>query len=63
MMPMRERLSGTWRARQKVALGLLALLFCTAPTPGDVGGCGQSPAELDSETFFASKANIDCQRC
>ena len=62
-MPMRERLSSQARVRQKVALGLLALLFCTAPTPGDVGGCGQSPAELDPETFFASKANIDCQRC
>ena len=63
MTPMRERLSSSGRVRQKVALGLLALLFCTAPTPGDVGGCGQSPAELDPETFFASKANIDCQRC
>jgi hypothetical protein len=61
--PIRERLSGLGRGRQKVGLCLLALLFCTAPTPGDVGGCGQSPAELDPETFFASKANIDCQRC
>jgi hypothetical protein len=34
-----------------------------APTPGDVGGCGQKPAELDPGVFFSSKANIDCQRC
>ena len=47
----------------KVALAALALLFCTAPTPGDVGGCGQRAAELDSGTFFASKARLDCKRC
>ena len=51
------------RQRTKIGLSLFVLLFCTAPTPGDVGGCGQTPAELDPETFFASKANIDCQRC
>jgi len=62
-MPIRARLSRLGRGRQKLALGLLTLLFCTAPTPGDAGGCGQSPAELDPDTFFASKANIDCQRC
>jgi len=52
-------------ARKSARLGFFALvlLFCTAPTPGDVGGCGQKPAELDPGTFFASKANIDCQRC
>ncbi|HWZ88389.1 MAG TPA: hypothetical protein VNW92_06050 [Polyangiaceae bacterium] len=45
------------------ALALFALLLCTAPTPGDVGGCGQRPQELDPQTFFASKEAIDCQRC
>lgn len=49
--------------RAKVALACLALLLCMASTPGDVGGCGQKPAELDAPTFFASKANLDCQRC
>lgn len=49
--------------RARIALTALALLFCMAPTPGDVGGCGQKPAELDASIFFASKANIDCQRC
>lgn len=47
----------------KVVLAGLALLFCTAPTPGDVGGCGQRATELDPGTFFASKARLDCQRC
>ena len=51
------------RGRTKIGFFVSVLLFCTAPTPGDVGGCGQAPAELDPGTFFASKANIDCQRC
>lgn len=51
------------RERRKIAAASLALLFCTAPVAGDVGGCGQKPAELDAEIFFASKANIDCARC
>jgi hypothetical protein len=51
------------RERSKIALALLVLVFCTAPTPGDVGGCGQKPAELDAPTFFASKARLDCNRC
>ena len=49
--------------RARLALTGLALVFCMAPTPGDVGGCGQKPAELDAGIFFASKADIDCQRC
>lgn len=49
--------------RARLALTGVALVFCMAPTPGDVGGCGQKPAELDAGVFFASKANIDCQRC
>ena len=49
--------------RGHLALALLALLFCTAPTPGDIGGCGQKPQELDPGVFFASKEAIDCQRC
>jgi hypothetical protein len=49
--------------RKQVALGLVSLFFCTAPTPGDIGGCGQRPQELDPEIFFSSKAAIDCQRC
>jgi hypothetical protein len=59
-----RKIGNFWaRERAKLGLLLLSLLFCTAPTPGDVGGCGQRPAELDPGTFFASKANIDCQRC
>ena len=47
----------------KTVLSFLALAFCAAPTPGDVGGCGQPAAELDPEIFFATKDSFDCQRC
>ena len=38
-------------------------LFSMAPTPGDIGGCGQEPQQLDAKTFFGSKKIIDCRRC
>jgi hypothetical protein len=45
-------------------LGLVTLLvFCAAPTPGDMGGCGQEAQELDAVQFFQLKAEIDCDRC
>ncbi len=42
---------------------LLVALACLAPTPGDVGGCGQAVEDLDSEAFFAAKAEVDCDAC
>lgn len=47
----------------KALLALALLLFCAAPTPGDIGGCGQAPDILDAPTFFANKKRIDCERC
>ena len=47
----------------RVIVALLALVFCAAPVPGDVGSCGQPATELDEETFFDSKDYIDCLRC
>lgn len=47
----------------KLVLALFALVFCTAPTPGDIGGCGQAPDILDARTFFVNKKSIDCTRC
>jgi len=49
--------------RLKLALGFVALAFCAAPVPGDVGGCGQEAQELDPVTFFATKQDIECQHC
>jgi hypothetical protein len=44
-------------------LSLISLLFCAAPTPGDIGSCGQKSVDLDPGIFFASKDAIDCDRC
>jgi hypothetical protein len=48
-----------------VRRGLLAALAlcCLAPTPGDIGGCGQTARDLDPEVFFDSKQAIECRRC
>ena len=47
----------------KLALGFIALSFCAAPVPGDVGGCGQETQELDPETFFWSLQQYQCENC
>lgn len=38
-------------------------MCCLAPAPGDVGGCGQVPRDLDPVVFFSSKRFLECQRC
>jgi hypothetical protein len=38
-------------------------LVCLAPTPGDIGGCGQVARDLDPTVFYASKQGIECRRC
>jgi hypothetical protein len=45
------------------ALGLAAVWLLLAPTPGDVGGCGQTARDLDAVAFFASKQAIECSKC
>lgn len=67
MSPQNSSKSGVFRVWQErkaqLALAVLAFVFCTAPTPGDVGGCGQRQVDLDPGVFFGSKAATDCQRC
>jgi hypothetical protein len=46
----------------RLALALGAAL-CLAPTPGDVGGCGQAAQDLDPPAFFLSLASVQCDRC
>lgn len=41
----------------------LAALTCMAPTPGDIGGCGQPARLLDARRFFEKKRSIDCSAC
>ncbi len=45
-----------------LAASILALLSM-APTPGDVGGCGQEATLMDAPTFFSNKKATDCERC
>ena len=51
------------RSRLLPLLGALGALFCLAPTPGDIGGCGQAAEDLDPATFFLSKQTIECNKC
>ena len=45
------------------AAGALFALMCMAPTPGDVGGCGTTPAELNVEDYAFARKSQDCERC
>lgn len=47
----------------KAAVAFIALAFCAAPVPGDVGGCGQSATQLDPQTFFWSVQQTECDHC
>jgi len=47
----------------KLALAFVALAFCAAPVPGDVGGCGQDSQPLDPDVFFWSLQGIECDHC
>ncbi len=47
----------------KLALGFIALAFCAAPVPGDVGGCGQPAKQLDPVAFFYSLQASECEQC
>jgi len=42
-----------------MALSLLAM----APTPGDIGGCGQPVEDLDPELFYRTLEAGDCAAC
>jgi hypothetical protein len=51
------------RALEIARLAAILLLFLAAPTVGDIGSCGESPADLDAVKFFCAKENIDCGKC
>jgi len=46
----------------RLAFAVLFLL-CAAPTPGDVGGCGQRVLPLGAREFFKAKKKVDCSKC
>lgn len=47
----------------RLAFGACVVLFCAAPTPGDIGGCGQRVQPLGPRPFFEAKKEIDCDKC
>jgi hypothetical protein len=42
---------------------VLLALACLAPTPGDIGGCGQPARLLGPRQFFEKKRALDCAAC
>lgn len=51
------------RAAEILRLAMVLLLIVAAPTVGDIGSCGEDPADLNAAEFFKKKAEIDCARC
>lgn len=48
--------------REFAAIAALGILSA-APTPGDIGGCGQPAEDLDPTLFFQDKDYVDCRQC
>ena len=51
------------RRRDVGLAAVIALVFATAPTVGDVGACGKTATDLDLGAFAASRKSEDCARC
>jgi hypothetical protein len=55
---------GSFIRRSEVGFAAaLAIALCTAPTVGDVGGCGVQASDLSADSFAAQRKQLDCQRC
>ena len=50
-------------SRPAVLVAALLGGLMMAPTPGDIGGCGQAAEELSASRFFASLRVSDCASC
>ncbi len=51
------------RRRETATTAILALVFATAPTVGDIGSCGTTPTYLDIGAYEATRKMVDCTRC
>jgi hypothetical protein len=51
------------RRRVLALTALVALVFGTGPTVGDIGSCGTSATLLDAATFAQQRKQADCARC
>ena len=60
---MNRRAAAHRLASLRLVVVVCLTLLCTAPTPGDVGGCGQPAQDLDADAFFQQKRRIDCRHC
>jgi hypothetical protein len=57
--PRRKKL----RRAEVLRLAAAVVLFCAAPTAGDIGSCNQPEQVLDAHAFFLEKKKIDCVQC
>lgn len=51
------------RSRALRLVVMIVAMLCLAPTPGDIGGCGQTAEDLDPAVFFSTLAATDCRAC
>jgi hypothetical protein len=58
-----RRDDGRPRKLEILRLAAVLLLAVAAPVVGDIGSCGEPPADLDAAEFFRDKAGVDCARC
>lgn len=49
--------------RSRAALVILLGVLAMAPTPGDIGGCGQPAEDLNQPGFISTLAYTDCKQC
>ncbi|MFO0661757.1 MAG: hypothetical protein U0165_18280 [Polyangiaceae bacterium] len=47
----------------RLVVAAIFTMFCAAPTPGDIGGCGQPADDLDPAIFFRALKYTDCSAC
>ena len=53
----------TRRSAGVVVAAVLAVVFGTGATPGDIGGCGSRASDLDVGAFAKQRKDVDCARC
>lgn len=49
--------------RAMAVTSAVALVFGVGATVGDIGSCGQTPANLDANAFATARKRVDCERC
>jgi len=47
----------------RALVGAVLAVLCMAPTPGDIGGCGDAPTEVPASRYAAARKRLECDRC